>query len=158
MKKKTLIILKKTNFNIGQKGELLKVSKGYAFNYLIPQNIADLATSGRLKHFQTLKKVREEKLQVSKIKANTILLNLQSIKKISIYKKSSDKQQIFGRVQEKEIINEILSYTGYQFDKKQINIPDIKSNGSYVVNINVLNTTKTNINLNIIPEINQTNI
>nr|YP_010904151.1 ribosomal protein L9 [Caulacanthus ustulatus]WCH57402.1 ribosomal protein L9 [Caulacanthus ustulatus] len=158
MNKKIQVILKKTESKIGKKGELLKVNRGYAFNYLIPQQIADLTTKGSLKHFQMFENVKEEKLKISKIKANTILLNLQNIKKVSIHKKSSDKQQIFGRVQEKEILNQILVYTGQQFEKKQINIPDIKTNGSYTVNINILNTTKTGISLNIIPYINETHL
>ena len=47
------ILLLQTVDRLGQAGEIIKVKEGYARNYLLPKNIAMIATS------QTVKKAKE---------------------------------------------------------------------------------------------------
>lgn len=44
------VILKKEVQNIGEAGDLVNVKDGYARNYLIPKNYAEIATEGALKN------------------------------------------------------------------------------------------------------------
>ena len=43
------VILKKDVQNIGEAGDLVNVKDGYARNFLIPKNFAEVATEGALK-------------------------------------------------------------------------------------------------------------
>ena len=44
------VILKKDVQNLGEQGELVTVKDGYARNYLLPQNFAEIATKGALQN------------------------------------------------------------------------------------------------------------
>ena len=55
------VILKKDVQNIGEAGDIVNVKDGYARNYLLPQNFAEIATKGA-------KENREKNL--ARIKAN----------------------------------------------------------------------------------------
>nr|QVY57984.1 50S ribosomal protein L9 [Betaphycus gelatinus] len=157
MSKKTKIILNRTEEKIGVKGSVIHVSSGYAFNYLLPQKIAELATPGKLKHLKMFTNIQNQQLKTSKIKAKIIVLNLEIITKISLKKKIGDNKKIFGRVNTREISNKILKYIGYQLDKKQIVISEIKKSGIYEAKINILSDIKNYLKIQIIPEINNNN-
>ena len=52
------VILKKDVQNLGEAGELVNVKDGYARNFLIPKNFAEVATEGKDKVKANLKKSR----------------------------------------------------------------------------------------------------
>ena len=54
------VILRKDVQNVGEAGDVVTVKDGYARNFLIPQNVAEIATAGALKN-------REQNLQESKL-------------------------------------------------------------------------------------------
>lgn len=154
MAKKTIeLILNQNTEHLGKTGDRIHVKSGYARNYLLPNKIAEPITLGRLNYIQ---KVQEEKtkLEQEKIRSfNTIKQQLEKIKKFSIKKKISENNNIFGSVNEKEIIQLITKQIGCTLDKSQIDLPDIKSIGIYTININLLDNIQTSIQLQILPEI-----
>nr|QVY58188.1 50S ribosomal protein L9 [Eucheuma denticulatum] len=158
MSKKIKIILNKTEEKIGIKGRVIHVNSGYAFNYLLPQKIAELATPGKLKHLTMFKKIQQQQLEISKINAKIILSNLEIIAKVSLKKKIGDNTKIFGRIQKKEISGKILKYTGYQLDKQQITMSEIKQSGIYQAKLNILSDIGSFLKIQIIPEINNNNL
>lgn len=152
MKKNTTVIIKQNNSKLGDRGNIIKITHGYAFNYLIPNNLVELATKGKLKHAQMLKKIKTQRLEELEIQAKSIKENLEQISKISIKKKVGENQQIFGSVNEKEIITAIFNFTGQKLEKKQIYIPDIKKIGIYSIQIHILYDISVTIKLQILPE------
>ena len=44
------VILRKDVQNVGEAGDVVTVKDGYARNFLIPQNVAEIATAGALKN------------------------------------------------------------------------------------------------------------
>nr|YP_010903751.1 ribosomal protein L9 [Hypnea wynnei]WCH56603.1 ribosomal protein L9 [Hypnea wynnei] len=157
MNKKITMIIKDEK-DKHQEKKIINVARGYAFNYLIPKNIAEIATPGKLKHLNMLKVKQKQKLKINTDKASLTLKHLETINKITIKKKHGSKMQIFGQINEKEILKKIFEYTGYNLNKKQIDIPSIKTIGQYQIKIKLLNNIKTNFLLNIIPEIIENNI
>lgn len=157
MSKKIIIILKDEK-NKNQQEKIINVTRGYAFNYLIPQNIAEIATPGKLKHLNMLKQKQQKLQQINKEKAHITLKRLNIVNKITIKKKHGSKMQIFGQINEKEILKKIFEYTGYKLNKKQIYMPNIKTIGKYQIIIKLLDNVKTNLSLIIIPEVTENNI
>nr|YP_010902956.1 ribosomal protein L9 [Hypnea flava]WCH55010.1 ribosomal protein L9 [Hypnea flava] len=157
MNKKIKVILKDQK-DKNQQDKIVSVTRGYAFNYLIPQNIAEIATPGKLKHLNMLKQKQNQKIQINQDKAKVTLKHFNTIHKINIKKKHGSKMQIFGQINEKEVLKKIFEHTGYKLNKKQIDIPNIKTVGKYQVKIQLLDSVETNLSLNIIPEITEHNI
>nr|QCI07202.1 ribosomal protein L9 [Hypnea pannosa] len=157
MSKKITLILKNEK-DRNQQNQIIHVTRGYALNYLIPKNMAEIATSGKLKHVNMLEQRKKQKIQMNTKKANITLKYLEKINKITIKKKHGSKMQIFGQINEKEILKKIFECTGYTLNKKQINIPNIKNIGKYQMKIKLLHNIETYFTLNIVPEIVENNI
>nr|YP_010195632.1 ribosomal protein L9 [Gracilaria baiana]UAD83029.1 ribosomal protein L9 [Gracilaria baiana] len=151
MKKKITVILKKHLVNLGSVGSIVKVSSGYAFNYLIPYDFAYLATAGRLKHYKMFSSIKQRKLDEIKGKFQAIAQKLNKIAKISVKKKVGNTNQIFGSISDKEIISKILYITGEKLDKKNLYIPNIKKIGIYNLDIILTNEMRICIKLQVFP-------
>nr|YP_010199488.1 ribosomal protein L9 [Gracilariopsis tenuifrons]UAD89346.1 ribosomal protein L9 [Gracilariopsis tenuifrons] len=151
MKKKTTVILKKNFVNLGQIGNIVKVNSGYALNYLVPNNIAEIATIGKLRHYNMFLDIKNKKLNEIDNKMKIIQQKLNQITKISLKKKSGSNSQIFGSVSDKDIIVSILYCTQEKLDKKNIYLPSIKKLGIYNVNIILSSDIKVQLKLQILP-------
>lgn len=153
MKKTIQIFVKKTYPGLGPINSTKYVTLGYAFNYLIPKQIAGIATKKQLKHIQILNDSRDRKKNLTYLNNITVKTRLEEITKINIRKKASIDKQIFGRITENEIIEAIRLLTNELISKKQIKIPNIKNIGVYVINIYISNKIKTSLVLHILPTI-----
>lgn len=152
MSRKITVIIQKAHKTLGKKNSIVSVSQGYALNYLIPNQLAKIASEGQLKHLKMIHRIEKSKLANAEYKNSILQQNLEKILKISIKKKLGEKQQIFGRISEKEIITILLEYTGAIIEKKQIYLPSIKALGTYNIRIEISQNRYTNFRLQILPE------
>nr|YP_009397105.1 ribosomal protein L9 [Spyridia filamentosa]ARW66291.1 ribosomal protein L9 [Spyridia filamentosa] len=152
MKKTCTILIKKDTLSLGKKGNIKQVRPGYAFNYLVPKGIASIATKGEIKHNKMLQDAQKEKFAIEIIKGEQIKNHLDKIYKINIRKKTGENQQIFGRINEKDIIQKITEFSGQIIKKNHIKIPEIKTIGTYWIRIEILEKIDCNLKLNIIPQ------
>ena len=97
------VILKKEVQNIGEAGDLVNVKDGYARNYLIPKNYAEIATEGALKNReQNIARLRakQEKLhQEALAKAEQI----EKIGSIELAAKAGESGKLFGTITTKKL-------------------------------------------------------
>jgi len=146
------LILNKTTANLGHEGEIINVSKGYARNYLLPYKVAEPLTKSRLQYAQKIEaqkvRLREENiLQMTKLKND-----LESINKFSLKRKISENNNIFGSVNEKDIIDLINSNTGISLQKEQVQLPEVKEIGVYNIELKLLDNLVALVELHILPE------
>nr|YP_009392975.1 ribosomal protein L9 [Caloglossa intermedia]ARW61537.1 ribosomal protein L9 [Caloglossa intermedia] len=151
MSKKIKIILKKDCKNIGQKNNIAYVAKGYAINYLIPNQIAIFATKKTIQHFKKIELIEKHKIEENKKKIKELTIEINNIQKIIIFKKIGESQYIFGSVTDKDIIQKIVDYTGIQLDKKYIQIQNIKTIGRFSLEINLQYEGFCKIQVHILP-------
>lgn len=151
MKKNITIIVKKNNPSLGGIGNIAKVRLGYALNYLIPNKIAEVATSSKIKHVEMLKSKHRQHLNRIHQTALRIQKQLEKVKKISIKKRVGDEFQIFGGITEKEICKYIWKCSGKKVQKKQINIMDIRRLGLYKIKVKIMDGIHANLKVQILP-------
>lgn len=144
------IILTTDIAGLGFKNDILDVKPGYGRNYLIPQGYAILATSSN-------KKVLAENLKqaahkAEKIKADALAL-AESIGSttISISMKAGESGRIFGRVTNTQVADALVA-KGFQVDRKQITLEDIKYIGQYKASIDLHKEVKHEVNVEVIEE------
>ena len=128
------VILKSDVEKIGKAGEIVKVKKGFARNFLFPKNLAQEATEKRIKEFHHL-------LEVAKIKQNQALKNKQKLLEaishthLTIYAQTGQSDKLFGSITSVDI-TAALEQKGLLVDRKQIHIASpIKSLGEHSVAI-----------------------
>ncbi len=128
------VILRKNFDQLGRVGDIVEVKDGYARNFLLPRQIAYIATKGNVRALE------EEKKQIEKAEAKLF----ESAKKIAeelanvsitIPVKVGEEDKIFGSVTS-QMIADALKEKNYDIDKRKIEISEpIKALGIYDINI-----------------------
>jgi large subunit ribosomal protein L9 len=145
------IILRETIEALGTVGDEVTVAKGYARNYLIPQNKAVLATPGNRKLVQKDKKKLEIKALHDKNQAEA---QAQSLKGVvcSIAAKVSEEDRLYGSVSARDIWDQLVAQ-GVDLDKKTILLSEpIKKLGSYLVPVQLHPEVKPEITVKVVAE------
>src|SRR5699024_261764 len=111
----------------GKKGEVKKVSLGYARNYLFKNKLAIEATPGNLK---ALKKQQEKKQQKKEAQKEEAVSKLT----VEIKAKAGEGGRLFGSITNKQIADVLKKEHGYKIDRRKIELDQpIRSLGHTVV-------------------------
>ena len=133
------VILKEKVINLGAEADVIKVKRGYALNFLIPQGKAFEATPGNLKHIESLKQARAIR-EADELEAATKLANRLNKQRLKFELATGQGGKAFGSVTSKDI-QKSLSETDRQFkdiDRKQILLKrPIKRTGDFDVEIKI---------------------
>lgn len=125
------VILKKDIDKLGYKDEVVKVKDGYARNYLLPRDLALIATDSTKKILAENLKQRAHKEAKVKDEAEKIAVKLREIS-IKVGAKAGENGKIFGSVNTIQVAD-ALKKLGFDFERKNILIKNepIKVLGSY---------------------------
>lgn len=96
------IILTENIKGLGQIGETLEVKNGYARNFLMPRQMAKLATAENLKQIEELKKRKNLEIQEEIIKVKEVAEKLKDYKLV-IETKADEKGNLYAAVTSKKI-------------------------------------------------------
>jgi large subunit ribosomal protein L9 len=130
----TTVLLREDVDNLGGRGEVVKVRAGYARNFLLPRNIATLATKGNVKQIEQEKAALLKKAAAEKATAELQGDQMKGIA-LSFERKSGEMGTLFGSVTSMDIA-EALQAKGYEIDRKRIMLKDvIKETGDYKVGV-----------------------
>jgi large subunit ribosomal protein L9 len=133
------VILKQKVENLGAEADVIKVKRGYALNYLIPNGKAYEATAGNLKNIEGLKKARALR-EANEIEAATKLANRLNKQRLKFELATGQGGKAFGSITAKDI-QDSLAETDRQFrdiDRKQIQLQKpIKRTGDFEVEVKI---------------------
>ena len=104
--------------NLGKAGDTVEVKDGYARNYLLPKNLALLATDASLKIVEKNKREKQLKLEKIKQQAAELAKRLASMS-CTITMPAGEDDKLFGAVTVQDIA-EGLKAEGIMVDKKNI--------------------------------------
>lgn len=129
------VILNQDVKGTGKKGEIVKVSDGFARNMLFPRGLATEATTANIRSLEKQKAIAAEKKAEEKKAAEELAAKLEDIK-VVIKTKSGEGGKLFGSITSKDIAEETKKQTGLVIDKKkiQLNSP-IKNIGTFNVTV-----------------------
>ena len=144
-KKYIELILNEKIKHLGKDGDKIRVSMGYARNYLLPGNKASRITSITLKQIKASQKKYFLLKQEEQIKAVELKSILETIYKFTIKK-------VFGSVSEKDICKSILDNTGKNINKNQVTLPTIKNIGNYLFKVNLCEDIIAHLEVQVLPE------
>ncbi len=145
------VILKQTIESLGIIGSEVEVKKGYARNYLIPQNKAVLATPQNRKQMALEKKKIELQMAKERKLAEEMAEQLQGVS-CRIAAKVADEDRLYGSVTVRDIAD-ALAEQGIEVQKRMILLADpIKLLGTYSIPIRVYKGIKPEISVEVVPE------
>ena len=129
------VILLEDVKSLGKKDEIVKVSDGYARNYVLPKKLGVEATSKNLNELK-LKKANEEKLAKQKLEEAQAFAKVLEESSVELKMKSGEGGRTFGSISSKEIAQEAKKQLNFELDKKKIILDaPIKTLGVHIVKI-----------------------
>lgn len=129
------VILLKDVEKLGKRLEVKDVEKGYARNYLIPNDLARLATKETLEWLDIQKEIAQKK-QEGELKEIQALVAKIDGRELNFSMKVGDKGQLFESLTTQKI-KDALKEEEFEVSKEQIQLKDpIKELGEFSVKIN----------------------
>ena len=126
------VILRDHVEKLGKRGEIVKVSDGYARNYLLPRKLALPATEGNRKHVERERKIMETREAEEKSQAEAIASRLSTVD-ITIARRVGETEQLYGSVTAVDIAD-FLKTKGFEIDRRKLILPEpIKTIGEHDV-------------------------
>lgn len=126
------VLLREDIDNLGGRGEIVKVKAGYARNYLLPRNIATLATKGNVKKVENERAALLKKAATEKSTAEAQAAQMGDIR-LNFERKAGEAGTLFGSVTSMDIAD-ALQAQGFEIDRRKITLKEaIKETGEYTV-------------------------
>ena len=142
------VILRENVKNLGMAGDIVEVKNGYARNFLLPQNMAVVATEGAIKNWQLGAERRAKKIEAELKEARAIAEKLAGVV-LPFTKTVNSDGVVFGSVNKADIYK-ALTALGHKITKDNIelNMP-VKALGETEVNIYLKPTVSAKIKVKI---------
>jgi large subunit ribosomal protein L9 len=138
------VILREDVEKLGTRGQMVKVTPGYARNFLLPRRLAVAATEANKKIVEQERQGhlrREAKLVAD---AGDLAKMMETVS-VTISQKAGENDQLFGSVTSKDIA-EALEKQGYTIDRRKIVLDEpIKTLGEFKVPVRLHKEVTTEI-------------
>lgn len=140
------VILKKDVQNLGEAGDLVNVKDGYARNFLIPQNVAELATEGALQNReQNLARIKAKQEKLHK-EALELAEKIEKFAELKLSAKAGESGKLFGTITTKKLAEELQAQSGIEIDRKNVTLnAPINKVGEYTMLIKLTSKVKTEL-------------
>lgn len=120
---------------LGKKGDIVKVSDGYARNFILPKKLGLEATKQNLNDLNTQKAAEERRQKEILSEAHGLSKKFEDVT-IKVNIKAGEGGKTFGSVSSKEIAAALKDQFGLDLDKKKIVLAEaIKNAGAYTVGV-----------------------
>ena len=143
------VILREDVEKLGTRGQLVKVTPGYARNFLLPQHLAVAATESNKKIVEQERQahLRREAKEVSDA---SDLGKMMADVSITISQKAGENDQLFGSVTSKDIA-EALEKQGYTIERRKIALDEpIRTLGDFKVPLRLHRDVSTEIAVHVV--------
>lgn len=145
------IFLKKDIEKIGMAGEIIKVSDGFARNFLFPKGLAVEITPQNASFYQKQVKQVEHHKEVVESQTSMLAERIGSMT-LTLKRKLHDDGKLYGAINQAEIAD-ALSEKGVSIAKNKVVFSkSIKSKGNHEVTIKLTSRLQPRVKVTILPE------
>ena len=132
------VVLTQDVKGLGKKGELVNASDGYARNFLFPRKLAIEANSQAMSELKNREAAEKHRIdtEIAAAKANAAKLEGKTVK---LTAKAGANGKLFGSITSKDVATAVSSAFGMELDKRKVVVEDIKSFGTYPVEVKLYN-------------------
>ena len=128
------VVLTQDDTKLGRRGQVVKVSRGFAHNFLFPHQKAKLATSSNLKRLQAENDRHLKQAADARAQAEALAKKIEAVS-VTVEVLVGESEKLYGAITSQEL-QQNLSNQGITIDKKDIHLESpIKKLGAYQVAI-----------------------
>ena len=138
-------ILLKDVENLGEKGTVVDVSKGYLRNFLIPRKLAQPATRGAIDAVRREHEAEERARQEAGARAAETA-DLLSKTVLTLSHQAGEDGRLFGSVTSQDLADAIRDARGITIDRRKVHLEEpIKHVGTYMVVVEMADGVTANV-------------
>ena len=131
------VVLKENVDHLGTIGDVVRVRRGYARNFLLPRGLAVVASRGNVRQIEHEKAVQARRVSKLRKEQESIVDSLSKVT-IMVAKEAGEDGKLFGSVTSADVLNGLEAKgVDVEIDKKKLIMPPkpIKEVGSYEVGV-----------------------
>lgn len=130
------VILREHVEHLGVRGDVVKVTPGYARNYLLPRKLALAVTDNNKRQIEREKKLAEARDMEEKAAADAVAARMGALD-IEIARRTGENDALYGSVTSADIA-QALKDKGFEVDKRKVQLPDpIKALGESTIAVKI---------------------
>jgi large subunit ribosomal protein L9 len=146
------LILREDVQGLGHAGDVVDVRPGYARNFLVPEGKAVLASEGRLREVEHLRRQIAEKVAKELADHRALKDRIEKLGEVEVRAKVGEEGKLFGSVTVAQIA-ELLAGRGVELDRRRIDLPEpIKTAGDHPVTVKLHRDVNATLRLKVVPE------
>ena len=147
------VILKQDVDKIGRRGDIVDVSRGYVRNFLVPRNLAEVATPAKMEEAQREMAETAERDRRMAERAGEIAETLNK-SVITIEARTGEDERIFGSITPANIVQAIERARGLRIDRRRIRLEEpIRSLGTHQVPVQVHGDVEASLKVIVVPKL-----
>ena len=137
--------------NLGAPGDIVEVKDGYGRNYLLPRNLAVVATRGAEKQDATITRARRAREIRDLGHAKEVAAQLTKLTVTVTAKAAGDTGRLFGSVTASDIVDAVRRSGGPALDRRAVDVSGlIKSVGSHPVTVRLHPEVSTELTVSVV--------
>jgi large subunit ribosomal protein L9 len=149
MARRKEVLLVKDVLKLGNMGDMVRVSPGYARNYLFPYGIAIPADGAAKRQIDVLREKAAKSEAEREVKALALKKTMEGMS-IQIAARVAHDDELFGSIGTKDIVA-ALSKSGVDVDGKQVHLNDkLKKLGKYQIEVKLHRNVSVQITLEVV--------
>ncbi|MCA1552855.1 MAG: 50S ribosomal protein L9, partial [Chloroflexi bacterium] len=146
------VLLTKDVEQLGKAGELKRVARGYARNYLFPRGLATVPTEGAMRQVEIISKA--EAKRGAKLSADArATAEKMSATPLEFTAKVGEQGRLYGSITSQDIADALSQKLGAEVDRRKIELAEpLKQVGEHTVNVRLYGDVAANVKVTITPE------
>ena len=147
------VILKQDIEKIGERGDIVDVSRGYVRNFLVPRGLAEVATPSKMEEARRQMLEAEERNRRMAERATEIAETLNK-SVITIEARTGEDERLFGSVTAANIASAIEKARDIRVDRRRVKLEEpIRSLGTHQVPIQVHEDVEASVKVIVVPKL-----
>jgi large subunit ribosomal protein L9 len=147
------VILRQDVEKIGQRGDIVDVSRGYVRNFLVPRGLAEVATAAKMEEARREIQEAEERDQRMAERAGEVAATLNK-SVITIEARTGEDERIFGSITPANIAQAIERARSIRIDRRRVKLEEpIRTLGTHQVPIQVHGEIGASVKIIVVPKL-----
>lgn len=143
------VILTEDHDTLGIKGDLVDVKPGYGQNFLIPRQLAVVATKSATKRYAEERRQSAHKVEAQREQAEKLAQRLDGTE-IVIPVQTGEENRIFGTITTQQIVDE-LKEQGFDVDRRKVTMSeDPRVTGVYSATVRLHQDVSAEVKVNVV--------
>ncbi|WP_412063515.1 50S ribosomal protein L9 [Rubrivirga sp. IMCC45206] len=145
------VILTQDHDTLGLKGDVVDVKNGYGQNFLIPRQLAVVATPSTRKRYAEEKRQAAHKVEAARGNADKLAAKLNGVE-VLLPVRTGEDGKLFGTVTTQQVADE-LATLGYEIDRRKISMSDdVRTTGEYTATVRIHPEITADVTVKVVAE------